>query len=113
MSRMCWAISLDSASGFGEMRRLGILLLLLLSASGVAGAEDDNAMRLTVKPMLCIIDERTPSCQLAFLVVWESDRDGYYCLFNDFGEAALRCWNSQRKAGSTTNAAWTSRSTTG
>ena len=54
-------------------------------------------MRMTVKPMLCIIDKRTPQCQLAFLVVWESEQDGYYCLFNDFGDAPLRCWNDERE----------------
>jgi len=53
-------------------------------------------MRLSVKPMLCIIDKRTPLCELAFLVAWESDHDGYYCLFNDFREAPLRCWNDAR-----------------
>jgi hypothetical protein len=79
------------------MKRL--LLLLLLSAPGLGVAEtgDDGAMRLSVKPMLCIIDKRTPSCELAFLVAWESQQDGYYCLFNDFGEAPLRCWSDDRE----------------
>lgn len=92
---MCWAISPASASGFDDMRRL-ILLLLLMPAFVVAETDGEATMRMTVKPMLCIIDKRTPLCELAFLVAWESERDGYYCLFNDFGEAPLRCWNDAR-----------------
>ena len=33
---------------------------------------------------------------MAFLVVWQSALTGYYCLFNDFGEAPVRCWNEER-----------------
>jgi len=49
-------------------------------------------MHLTVKPVLCITDKRTPSCDMTFLVFWQSEQSGYYCLFNDFDEAPLRCW---------------------
>ena len=53
-------------------------------------------MQLRVRPVLCIIDERTPSCQMSFLVLWQSAETGYYCLYNDFGRAPLRCWAEQR-----------------
>jgi hypothetical protein len=76
------------------MRPLLILLLLLLPAFASA----DEAMELKVRPVLCIIDERTPSCQMSFLVSWQSAETGYYCLFNDFGQAPLRCWSEQRSA---------------
>ncbi len=52
-------------------------------------------MLLTVKPVLCITDKRTPSCQMSFLVLWESAQTGYYCLFSDFGKAPIRCWSSE------------------
>lgn len=77
-------------------RLLKLFLLLLLPAFTWAENGVDAGMRLTVKPVLCITDNRTPSCDIAFLVVWESDLSGYYCLFNDFGEAPLRCWNEER-----------------
>jgi Protein of unknown function (DUF3019) len=48
---------------------------------------------LTVKPTLCVVDERTPECDIAFLVTWRSDRSGRYCLFNDLATAPLQCWN--------------------
>jgi hypothetical protein len=79
------------------MKHLILLLLLLMPAFVVAETDGEATMRMTVKPMLCIIDKRTPQCQLAFLVVWESEQDGYYCLFNDFGDAPLRCWNDERE----------------
>jgi hypothetical protein len=56
----------------------------------------DGSMRLIVKPVLCIIDKKTPSCDMSFLVLWESAQSGYYCLYNDFGEAPVRCWNDER-----------------
>ena len=74
------------------MRWLAILLFLLLPP--FANAADE--MQLKVRPMLCIIDERTPSCQMSFLVLWESAESGYYCLYNDFGQSPLRCWTERR-----------------
>ena len=77
------------------MRRLLILGLLLLP--GIAAAESDSNMRLSVKPVLCITDSRTPSCDMSFLVVWQSGISGYYCLFSDFDDAPVRCWNEDRQ----------------
>lgn len=71
-----------------------VLLLPALLAGGNSHAED---VELTVKPVLCITDKRSPSCDMSFLVVWQSGSTGYYCLFNDFGEAPLRCWNEERE----------------
>lgn len=74
------------------MYRLAILLLLLMPVFSVAETDNDASMRLNVKPVLCIIDNRNPRCELAFLVVWESERSDFYCLFNDFVEDPLHCW---------------------
>ncbi len=71
-----------------------LLPLLLILHPEFAVAEDE--VELKVRPVLCIIDERTPSCQMSFLVLWESTETGYYCLYNDFGEAPLRCWTERR-----------------
>ena len=78
------------------MRRLVTLAQLLpaLAFAGNAAAED---MTLSVKPVLCITDKRNPSCDMAFLVVWQSALTGYYCLFNDFGDAAVHCWSEERE----------------
>ena len=77
------------------MRRLITLALLLpaLAMSETAATED---MTLTVRPVLCITDKLTPSCDMSFLVVWQSALSGYYCLFTDFDDAPVRCWNEER-----------------
>mgnify|MGYP000585584716 CR=1 FL=1 len=77
------------------MRLLLTLALLLpaLAMSERAAAED---MSLSVKPVLCITDKRIPSCDMAFVVMWQSALTGYYCLFNDFDDAPVRCWNEER-----------------
>ena len=87
-----------SATGSDAMRSLIILLLAIYSAISNAQSDTplDPALQLTVKPVLCITDKRTPSCDLSFLVVWQSEQSGYYCLFNDFQEASLQCWTEKR-----------------
>ena len=77
------------------MRRLLVSLLMLPALFGAdqAIAED---MALRVKPVLCIVDSRNPNCNMSFLIVWQSGTTGYYCLFNDFGDAPIRCWSEER-----------------
>lgn len=74
------------------LRTLFVTLLLLVPHA--LPANDD--VKLTVKPVLCILDEQTSACDMAFLVAWESAVDGYYCLYNHFGSSPLRCWQSAR-----------------
>lgn len=76
------------------MMRLLVLCLLIIAITPTAQADD---MKLSVKPLLCITDSRNTACEMSFLVVWESDKRGYYCLFNDHGEAPIRCWNEERE----------------
>ncbi|MDJ0751066.1 MAG: DUF3019 domain-containing protein [Woeseiaceae bacterium] len=82
------------------MRRY--LALLLLSSALFAGTETRaEDLKLEVKPVLCITDNRNPSCEMGFLVVWQTVSTGYYCLFNDFGEAPVRCWDERREGRAT------------
>jgi hypothetical protein len=75
--------------------KLLLTLALLLPALALAEDPASDDMRLTVKPVLCITDNRNPSCDMSFLVVWQSGETGYYCLFNDFTEAPVRCWSEE------------------
>ena len=76
------------------MMRLLALSLLVLAVTPVAQADE---MKLSVKPLLCVTDSRNAVCEMSFLVMWESGERGYYCLFNDYGEAPMRCWNEERE----------------
>jgi hypothetical protein len=78
------------------MRRLFAFSLLLLPALGAAESDGDSTMRLSVKPVLCITDKRTPRCEMSFLIVWQSGVNGYYCLFSNFNKAPVRCWSEER-----------------
>lgn len=73
-----------------------VVLALLLPSIATAQEPPESEVRLQVKPVLCITDNRNPSCELTFLVVWESVSTGYYCLFNDFADGPLRCWREDR-----------------
>ncbi len=79
-----------------------VLLLLLLSLTTPAAADDPEAAEtaetaeITVRPLLCIVDRRTPVCDLVFHVTWRSERRGYYCVLSNLDETPLRCWREQR-----------------
>ena len=76
--------------------RLLVILALLLPALAVADESSGDDMQMTVKPLLCVTDNRNPSCDMSFLIVWQSIATGYYCLFSDFTDAPMRCWNEER-----------------
>ena len=78
-----------------------LALFLLLPALFLATETRAEDVELKVKPVLCITDNRNPSCEMAFLVVWETESTGYYCLFNDFGESPVRCWDEEREGRAT------------
>jgi hypothetical protein len=80
------------------------LLTLACIVPALAWAQDDaeTEVRLEVKPVLCVTDNRNPSCELLFAVAWESVTRDYYCVFNDFAEGPLRCWE-EANSGQTTD----------
>ena len=78
------------------MRTIALISILLLPVTPADVVAADNDMQLTVKPILCIIDKRTPQCEMSFLVIWQSGTNGYYCLYNDFSTMPVRCWNEER-----------------
>jgi hypothetical protein len=69
-----------------------LALLLLLTGSAALADTTADAVSLEVKPLLCIVDRRTPACDMSFRVAWQSFAPGSYCLFNHFETAPLRCW---------------------
>jgi len=73
-----------------------VLLLFTFAPNSQAQTDTNPSVQLKVRPVLCITDERTPSCEMSFLVIWQSEQTGYYCLYNDFEESALRCWTENR-----------------
>ena len=93
---MCSATLPALHSASEPMKRLLLIALLLLPGFAVGETEGDGGMRLTVRPLLCIVDNRTPSCEMSFLVMWQSAASGYYCLFSDFDDVPMRCWNDDR-----------------
>jgi hypothetical protein len=75
--------------------RLLVTIALLLPALALAEDQAGDELLLTVKPVLCITDKRTPSCEMSFLIHWQSGTSGYYCLSSDLDETPLRCWNDE------------------
>jgi hypothetical protein len=79
------------------MTRIIKILVLFLPLGALAdNSVNDNPVTLSVKPVLCIVDQRTRSCDMAFRIAWKSQREGYYCLSCDLDNAPLRCWTEAR-----------------
>jgi len=74
------------------MKRLLALTFLLPLLAAADDTPQENAV-LTVKPLLCIIDARTPACEMRLAIAWDSGESGYYCVFNELEAGALRCWS--------------------
>ena len=55
-----------------------------------------NTADIAVRPLLCIVDQRTPVCEMVFHVSWRSEERGYYCVLSNLEEEPLRCWSEQR-----------------
>lgn len=73
------------------MRVATLIMLVSLATTAVAEPE----VTLKVKPVLCVVDERNAACEMAFVVIWESSMQGYYCLYNHFDARPLRCWDEE------------------
>lgn len=78
------------------MKQLIQIFVLLLPILAAGDEVTDKPVEITVKPLLCIVDLRTPGCDMSFLVRWHSRETGYYCVFNDLEDAPLNCWREQR-----------------
>ena len=74
------------------MKWIGISVLFLLPMA----AHADEEMQLKVRPVLCVVDDRAPACEMSFVIHWQSAETGFYCLYNDLVPAPLRCWEEQR-----------------
>lgn len=75
------------------MRPFALLLAAMAAGSGAATAQEDAAT-LTVKPVLCVTDQREEGCPLSITVSWRSENEGDYCLHSDLSDGPIRCWES-------------------
>jgi Protein of unknown function (DUF3019) len=78
------------------MLAASLLAVLPAILTPALASDTEGTLKLTVRPVLCILDRQTPHCNMSFLVHWESDHSGYYCLFTNFATAPLRCWSEER-----------------
>jgi len=76
--------------------RLFITLAILLPVTAAAQNVPEGSVRLQVKPVLCVTDNRNPSCDVSFRITWQSGTRGYHCVFNDLNNTPLRCWSEDR-----------------
>ena len=77
---------------------LGFVLLLAFLWPGADAQAESGPVKLSVKPVLCITDKRNQNCAMSFLVRWQSEELGFYCLYNDFSAAPLDCWEEESSA---------------
>jgi Protein of unknown function (DUF3019) len=84
-----WSISSDMMRSLNTFFCLAMLMVIATPVE----AADDARVSLKVKPLLCIIDQFSPSCAMNFELHWQSLRIGDYCLNSDLRPLPLNCWN--------------------
>jgi hypothetical protein len=72
--------------------RLTIFIAGGLGVAMTATAADPLPVRLSVKPLLCVIDKNETACKINFDVRWKSVLPAEYCLNDSAKPAPLRCW---------------------
>jgi hypothetical protein len=73
--------------------RLALLVASCLTALPIEAA-DPPPVRLSVKPLLCVLDKNATACTVTFDIRWKSTLAGEYCLNDEAQPAPLRCWPS-------------------
>ena len=89
------ACSLALNTNINVSRSLTALLWTAFAAITVHAQAQDLPVMLRVKPQLCITDRREQDCETTFLVQWESNHIGNYCLNDDFSALPLHCWEQK------------------
>ena len=79
------------------MRTIAYLLIAgCLAGMFPAAAAESPAVRLVVKPLLCVTDRDAPVCTMTFNIRWKGETPADYCLNDSFLTAPLRCWAAVR-----------------
>lgn len=81
--------------GAKPIARAWLLEALLSSCTMLSWANacaEEPDVSLTVKPTLCITDQREDHCVLEIVVAWRSSEPGDYCLHSELEGEPLRCW---------------------
>ena len=74
------------------LTRLTIFIAGSLGVAMSAAAADPLPVRLSVKPLLCVIDKDAVACTINFDVRWKSTLAAEYCLNDSARQTPLRCW---------------------
>ena len=74
------------------LARLTIFIAGGLGVAMSATAADPPPTRLSVKPLLCVIDKDEVACTINFDVRWKSTLPAEYCLNDSARSTPLRCW---------------------
>jgi hypothetical protein len=81
------------------MARTSLLAVLLVGlTTGIATmspalAAEPPPVKLTIKPLLCVLEKDAATCSVTFDVRWNSIRPSEYCLHDSINAAPLRCWS--------------------
>jgi len=79
-----------------DVKRSFVTFLCTAFIAITANAEaQEQPVTLRVKPQLCITSKREQACETSFLVQWESERVGHYCLEAEVAATTLRCWQQE------------------
>lgn len=74
------------------MRRVLLTTLFAAAAATASAQSPGDAMKLAVRPLLCVIDKDSSGCMMSFDIRWKTVLASEYCLNHDKQPGPLRCW---------------------
>jgi hypothetical protein len=74
--------------------RLALIIIAIWLAAPPATAADAPPVRLSVKPLLCVVDQAATGCLMSFDIRWKSVLASAYCLNDGVSPKPLHCWAS-------------------
>ena len=74
------------------MRKLKLLLAGAACLLPAVAVPAEPPVQLIVKPLLCVLDRQSTSCEMTFDIRWRSLLAGVYCLHDSAQPAPLQCW---------------------
>jgi len=76
------------------MRTLPLIISAGLLAASLPAAAADPPVRMSIKPLLCVLDHADTACMMSFDIRWKSLLAREYCLNDSAQSGPLHCWAS-------------------
>jgi hypothetical protein len=77
------------------LSHLSLSFLMLVISSNIQASNDEQGVKIIVKPNQCIALHQGQKCYVDIDLTWNANLSGDYCLYSSQQVKALQCWSGQ------------------